>query len=74
MTLETKHGVFYFRAFSHLEVLPGCLKRMSVIGEGFGDSARVSTTCGKRFTKAGIKGGGQTRGCVLERCRRWAQD
>lgn len=37
MTLETKHGVFYFRAFSHLEVLPGCLKRMSVIREGFGD-------------------------------------
>lgn len=37
MTLETKHGVFYFRAFSHLEVLPGCLKRTSVIREGFGD-------------------------------------
>lgn len=37
MTLETKHGVFYFRAFSHLEVLPGCLKRPSVIREGFGD-------------------------------------
>ena len=37
MTLETKHGVFYFRAFSHLEVLPGCLKRPSVIREGDGD-------------------------------------
>lgn len=37
MTLETKHGVFYFRAFSHLEVLPGCLKRPGVIREGFGD-------------------------------------
>lgn len=41
MTLETKHGVFYFRAFSHLEVLPGCLKRMRAIREGFGGSARL---------------------------------
>lgn len=41
MTLETKHGVFYFRAFSHLEVLPGCVRRMRAIREGFGGSARL---------------------------------
>lgn len=66
MTLETEHGVFYFRAFSHLEVLPGCVKRMSVIREGFGGSSRLLTTCGKRFTKPRIKGGRWTRECVLE--------
>jgi len=32
------------------------------------------TTCGKRFTKPGIKEEGWTGGCVLKRCSRWAWD
>lgn len=60
MTLETKHCVFYFRAFSHLEVPPGCLKRMSVIREGFGDLPGLRQHVVKDLQSPGSEEDGQT--------------